>query len=140
MRETSYREHARSCGSAVPLLNLLYRGCLRPLSPKLVLLNLDRCHTALRSHNSSPRHQLQRYLAVELRRPTDGQLHPAARNQEPIGCEQHAIAAHVYRLARTDLVTGLPIQDAVANVALDRETVRSPPVSFVFRIVQSLVP
>jgi hypothetical protein len=72
-----------------------------------------------------------------LCRPTDRKLHPASGNQELVGRKQDTIAAHVYGFARAGLVAGLPIQDAIANFALQRKTVRSPPVVLIFRGVQS---
>src|SRR5216684_1007955 len=72
---------------------------LSPLRAEFVLIDLDCRATVIPAHHSSPRHQFQRYLAIELRRPTDGELQIPARIQDVVRSEQHAMAAHVDSLA-----------------------------------------
>src|SRR5712672_18000 len=57
-----------------PLRLLNHRRPLSPLRAKFVLIDLYRRATLIPAHHSPPRHEFQRYLAIELRRPTDGNL------------------------------------------------------------------
>src|SRR6202171_43144 len=96
--------------------------CAGALGVEFVLLNFQGDGAVLGPDHGPARDKLQRGLAIQLRRPTDGHFHFAARQQYQVRGEQESGAAHVDGLAGAQFIRVLPVaQNFEADFSLDRE-------------------
>jgi len=85
------------------------------------MLDLQGSLAWLEAHHPAPRHEFQRAIIIELRRPTHGDLNRPAGEEYMLGSEENASAADIDRLPLASFLVALFIQHAVAYVALYRE-------------------
>src|ERR1700722_20170977 len=95
-------------------------------------MDLDRRSSLVGPNHPSSSNQLQGNLAVQLSRPTDGELQPFPRQKVRVRAEQDAIAAHVDGLAEADFIDILTVENLVANFPFDGEAIRGTAVVLVF--------
>jgi hypothetical protein len=108
--------------------------------PEFVLVDLDGGGPLIGAHHTPAGDQFQRYGAVELRRPANGDLQTLAWQQVPICGEQNAVAAHVERLSNSQVIPALPVENLVADLPLDGEAIRASAIVFIFFQSHSQLP
>src|SRR5258708_18884506 len=89
------------------ILAWLYGG-VGALGMEFVFLNFQRDRAVLGSDHCPARDKLERRLAVQLSRPTDGHFHLAPRHQHQVRGEQESRAAHIDSLTGAQFIGVLP--------------------------------
>src|SRR5262245_64548462 len=93
---------------------------------EFVSLDRDRRGGFVGAYQTAQGHQFQWERVIELGRPTDGQFNALPLRQSGLGSEQHTPAAHVERLAGSNLFDRLlSPEHFVSHVPLDWKTIRA---------------
>ncbi len=107
---------------------------------KFVLLDLQGGFSAFEACDTSARNKFERSLVVELRRPTDGQLHAPTGQEHVFAGEEDAGTAHIDSSSDASFIGISFAEDFVADFAFDGESISGPPICFLCIGLQSSPP